>query len=129
MKLRASKESDIYHALSKFLSLKYPELIWRFDFSAGTKMSIGQARIHKAFNPHRGYPDLFIAAPRNGYAGLFIEIKNDGQSPFKKNGSLLSNEHLQEQAEILRRLTLAGYRAEFATGLMQCIETIENYLR
>jgi hypothetical protein len=126
---RAPRESDIYSELSKFMRLKYPTLIWRFDFSAGTKMSIGQARVHKGLNPHRGYPDLFICRPSNGYAGLFIEIKQQGVKVAKLDGSPLANEHLAEQAQIIDQLKREGYYATFACGLMECIEIIEKYLR
>jgi hypothetical protein len=124
-----NKESDIYHAISKFMRIKHPKVIWRFDFSAGTKMTIGQARIHKGLNPHRGYPDLFICQPSNGYAGLFIEIKKDGERTQRKDGTLYADQHLQEQHEILKHLNNVGYKAVFGVGLMECVEIIEDYLR
>lgn len=123
------KESDIYHAVSKFLRIKYPDLIWRFDFGAGLKMSMYQAKIHKGLNPHRGYPDLFICRPSNGYAGLYIEIKKEGEKIVRKDGELYADNHLHEQRDILERLKREGYYATFAVGFNETIETIENYLR
>lgn len=125
---RPPRESDIYTAISKYMQYKHPEILFRFDFSAGTKMSVGQARVHKSMNPHRGYPDLFIAAPRGNYCGLFIEIKKSDFKPFKRDGTLKQDEHLSEQFEIITRLKNAGFEALFCSGLDECLNTIENYL-
>ena len=113
-----SKESDIYFAIAKYMAIKYPQVVWRFDFSAGMKMSLGQAKKHKGMNPHRGYPDLFICQCKGGYGGLYLEIKN--VKIRKMDGKLL--------AEMLLHLEKAGYRAEFAVGLDECISKIDAYL-
>lgn len=121
-----SKESDIYFVIAKFMALKYPQVVWRFDFSAGMKMSFGQARKHKGMNPHRGYPDLFICQCKGGYGGLYLEIKN--VKIRKMDGQLLADKHLHEQAEMLLHLEKAGYRAEFAVGFKECVDKIDAYL-
>lgn len=121
-----SKESDIYFAIAKFMAIKYPSVVWRFDFSAGTKMTLGQARKHKGMNPHRGYPDLFICQCKGGYGGLYLEIKN--VKIRKMDGKLLADKHLHEQSEMLLHLEKAGYRAEFAVGFNDCISKIDAYL-
>jgi hypothetical protein len=121
-----SKESDIYFAIAKYMAIKYPQVVWRFDFSAGTKMTLGQAKKHKGMNPHRGYPDLFICQCNGGYGGLYLEIKN--VKIRKMDGKLLADKHLHEQSEMLLHLEKAGYRAEFAVGLDECIAKIDAYL-
>jgi hypothetical protein len=121
-----SKESDIYFAIAKYMALKYPNVVWRFDFSAGMKMSLGQAKKHKGMNPHRGYPDLFIAQCRGGFGGLYLEIKK--VKIHKMDGQLMSDKHLHEQSEMLLHLAKAGYRAEFSVGLDECINKIDAYL-
>jgi hypothetical protein len=127
--MRKAKESDIYFAIAKFMKLKHPRVLWRFDFSAGVKMSIGQAKSHKGLNPHRGYPDFFICQPSNGYAGLYIEIKKEGERTQRKDGTLYADQHLEEQHAMLNHLNMVGYKAVFGIGLMECIEIIEEYLR
>ena len=107
-------ETEIYKALSKYMRLKHPTVLFRFDFAAGAKMTIGQSKRHKEINPHRGYPDLFIAEPRDVWNGLFIEIKAIGSSPYKKNGELVSDSHVQEQYLRLLELATKGYRTDFA---------------
>lgn len=128
-KRNAHKETDIYFAISKFMKLKYPNVIWRFDFSAGVKMSIGQAKSHKGLNPHRGYPDLFICQPSNGYAGLYIEIKKEGERTQRKDGTLYADQHLEEQHAMLKHLNAVGYKAVFGIGFNECIDIIDEYLR
>lgn len=125
-----NRESDIYVKIASYLSIAHPNVIFRFDFSAGTKMTMGQAMRHKSMNPLRGYPDLFIAEARGEYHGLYLEIKKEGESPYlKKGGGLRQNEHILEQAHVLSRLRKRGYKAEFAVGFAECFDMIEAYLK
>jgi hypothetical protein len=77
---------------------------------------------------YRGYPDLFIAEPNAGFAGLFLEIKRPGTRIFKKDGTLVSDEHIREQFDMLADLRKRGYAAEFACGIDEVTEIIEEYL-
>ena len=122
------KESTIYEQISQYLQLQYPGVIYRFDSAADMKMTIGQAAKNKRRNPHRGYPDLFIAEPHGDYHGLYIEIKKEGQDPYRKDGKLKSDEHIQEQAEMLRKLSDKGYAATFAVGFEGVKEVIDTYM-
>lgn len=72
-------------------------------------------------------PDLLIFEPRNGYAGLFIELKI--KSPFKKNGELYSNKHIEGQAQTIAALQKKGYKACFAWSFDQIKIIIDNYLQ
>ena len=128
MKIRKRRESDIYITIAKMMALQYLNIVYRFDFAAGMKMSIGQGRLHKAMNHFIGYPDLFIAYPNGKYAGLYLEIKLEGKKVFKKDGSLLSDEHLERQHNILKVLSDAGYYATFAIGIHECCNIIDNYI-
>ena len=129
MKIRKRRESEIYIAIAKMMALQYPNIVYRFDFAAGMKMSIGQARLHKSMNGFVGYPDLFIAYPNGNYAGLYLEIKLEGKKVFKKDGKLLSDEHLERQHNILKMLSDAGYYATFAIGIDSCLKIIQDYLK
>lgn len=77
----------------------------------------------------RAWPDLQIAEPRNGYAGLFLELKRDGVRIYKRDGELVADEHIREQAALLERLRDKGYMAEFAVGFSQAKHIIDDYLR
>jgi hypothetical protein len=120
-------EQLIYKQLSEYLKRVHPDLLWRFDFAAGTKMTQGQVARHKQLNPHRGWPDFVLFKPsRNGWDGLVLEIKV--HSPYKLDGCLKKDEHLEEQHAMLARFNEVGYYAAFAVGIEDCIAKIEKYL-
>lgn len=121
-------ESELRRILARWLQLQYPNVIYRFDLAADLKLTMGQARKHKELHPKRGYPDLFIAEPRSCYHGMYIELKADGKSPYKRNGELKKSEHLQEQSVFLHNLNCRGYYATFATGFEEAKSLIELYL-
>lgn len=123
-----TSEHDLYAMLADYLRYNYKDIIWRFDLAADLKLTIGQARKHKRLQQHRGYPDLFIAEPRGKYHGAYIELKKDGTRIFKKNGTLVANEHIREQFDVLEQLRRKGYVAEFACGFDEAKEIIDNYL-
>ena len=122
------KEHDLYAMLADYLRYNYKNIIWRFDLAADLKLTIGQARKHKRLQQHRGYPDLFIAEPRGKYHGAYIELKKAGTRIFKKDGTLVADEHIREQFDMLEQLRRKGYVAEFACGFDEAKEIIDNYL-
>jgi hypothetical protein len=129
-KQRQNKEQILASNVAKFMKMKYPSVIYRFDAAADLKMSIYQASriksLHGKFS--KGYPDLFIAKPNKYYHGLFLELKADNASPFKKDGQLKKNEHLETQAKMHDHLRNEGYEVKFTVGLKDTIEIIEDYM-
>ena len=123
-----TSEHDLYTMLADYLRYNYKSIIWRFDLAADLKLTIGQARKHKRLQQHRGYPDLFIAEPRGKYHGAYIELKKAGTRIFKKDGTLVADEHIREQFDVLEQLRKRGYVAEFACGFDEAKEIIDNYL-
>jgi hypothetical protein len=122
-------EQELYKALARYFAFQHPKLLWRFDFAAGTKMTMGQVARHKMLNPHRGWPDLIIFEQRKGWGALVIEIKAEGNSPYKKDFELKKDVHLEAQAAMLERFSALGYYAAFATGFDECVAMIEKYLK
>ena len=122
------QEDQLSQDVSNFLQLKYPKVIFRFDFASGLKMSMNQAVKHKKLQgDRRGYPDLTIYESNEKYNGLMIELK--ATSPFLKDGKTLKkNQHLKEQNDYLNKLREEGYCATFSTGLGETIEIIDRYL-
>lgn len=121
-------ETELRRMLARWLQLQHPNVIYRFDLAADLKLTMGQARKHKELHPKRGYPDLFIAEPRSCYHGMYVELKADGKSPYKRNGELKKSEHLKEQSEFIQNLNCRGYFAVFATGFDEAKLLIEKYL-
>ena len=128
------KESELQIAVADYLRLQYPEVIFHSDFGSGIKLTKGQAIKQKRQNGgRRAWPDLFIAEPVfkedcTGCYGLFIELKKDGTRLKKKNGEWASD-HIAEQAEMLERLELRGYRAMFAVGFDEAKKIIDLYFK
>ena len=135
-----NSEHNLYEQIARYLQLQYPNIIYRFDIAADLKLTPGQAAKHKRLHPERGYPDLFIAESSTNiwhspvrewglHFGLYLEIKTESNSPYKKDGTLKKDKHLEEQAEMLEKLRARGYRAEFGVGFDGCRKIIDNYLR
>lgn len=127
------KEETLHLKVCDYLRKNYPDVLFRTDFSSGMKMTPGQAAKHKKFQKSRAWPDLFIAcSDRDGWeikqCGLFLELKAEGTKLYKKNGEMVANKHYREQAEMLKKLRLNGYIAEFAIGYKDAIEQIQQYL-
>lgn len=130
-------ESEIQANVAIFIKMRYPEVLFHSDFGSGIKLKPWQARAQRIQNGgRRAWPDMFIAEPRPrcidgswkyDWYGLFVELKKEGVRLKKKNGEW-ANEHIKEQAEMLETLRKKGYKAEFAVGLGEAIDLIDEYL-
>jgi hypothetical protein len=65
-----------------------------------------------------GVPDLMLAVPAHGKAGLFIEVK-------APKGGRVS----RTQMEVMAKLEASGYAVAVAKGSREIIESIERYLK
>lgn len=92
---RSDREYEIYKALSTYIKLKYPSVIFRFD-QAGNNLSVAQAGKNKSIQKGRAYPDLFIAEPTKRFFGLYLEIKKEGEGIYKKDGKTFACDHIKE---------------------------------
>ncbi len=121
-------EKSLSTQISYFMQTQYPRIIYRFDYGADVKLSIGQAKRMKMLQGRwsRGYPDLVILMPKGRYSALFIELKI--VTPYKKNGDLKTNKHLEEQAAMMTKLSDAGYKTTFTVGFDETVAVIKNYL-
>lgn len=126
-KKTSNLELSLCIKLADWIRDNYPDLIFHFDYAAGVKLHIHTAKNLKRLNK-KSYPDLFIAEPRNGFAGLFIEVKTEKSNPFLKNGNVSKIKHIQEQYKVLLQLESKGYLTEFGVGLEDCKKIIKNYL-
>lgn len=120
-------EYEVHKRLCDHIRLHHPDLIFSSDGS-GVRLSIGNAKKLKPLKSSRAIPDIFVAEPRGGYHGLYIEAKRQNTRLWKRNGEP-ADEHIAEQAEMLRRLSLKGYKAVFGVGLHECKEIFDNYMK
>ena len=129
-KPKKHEEDILEEMVAEYLQKAYSSTVYHFDVGAGRKTTMFQAsrskKIHGKWS--RGYPDLFIATPNKYYHGLYIELKADGKSPFKKDGKLKKSEHLEKQNEMHQKLRDAGYFCVFAVGFSEAKEVIDNYM-
>jgi len=121
-------EFDLQKAVCLYLSKVYPRVLFLSDTIANVKLTMIQASRNKAIQKE-GFkcPDILILEPRGNYCGLFIELKI--KSPFKKNGELLKNEHLEGQQRTIDDLNALGYLACFSVGFDETKLIIDNYLK
>lgn len=84
--------------------------------NGGARTAITGARL-KAEGVRKGIPDVFLALPCGGHAGLWIEMKRQtGSHP------------TPTQAAMLARLRNAGYAAKVCCGFDEAKAAIERYL-
>ena len=84
--------------------------------NGGRRNKITGARL-KAEGVVAGVPDVFLASPRQGFHGLYIEMKR------QRGGTVQAT-----QKELITALRPAGYRVEVCKGWWEAREVIENYL-
>lgn len=119
------KESSIHVQLCNYVRLKYPDAIFTSE-SSGIRLTIGQAKKAKLLRSSDKLPDFWLAEPRGGFHGLFLELKRE--SVYLKDGSLKNDKHIQGQHQILLRLWGKGYWANFAIGLDDAIDMVNFYM-
>jgi hypothetical protein len=130
--VKYNSEAMLHQQITEYLKIRYSYVLFRTDFAAGLKLSMPQAVLHKKLQASRAWPDLQIAERSHvlcgEYTGLFIELKAEGVTLYKKDGTLRKDEHLEEQAAMLQRLRDRGYKAEFAIGFAEARKLIDEYL-
>lgn len=97
---------------------QFPDLADDFHhFANERKCSVQQGRTLKRMGVKKGVFDFFLALPRNGHAGLWVELKTGGNKPTK------------EQIDFASRKISRGYQAVFVWGFAAAKEVILVYLK
>jgi len=122
-------EYDLQVAVCRYLSYQYPDIEFMSDTIANLKLTQTQASRNKKIQK-TGFstPDLLILEPRNGFSGLFIELKID--TPFKKDGEIKASKdnRLENQLKAINSLNKKGYFCCFSWSFDMTKEIIDNYL-
>ena len=104
--------------------VRYPHLDMLHCSLNGVKLSGTQAKIAKGQGMLSGVPDLFLSVPKNGFHGLFIEMKSE-------KGRVTENQHwFLTNADSLGYKTVICYSAKEAISAIQAYydeETIKRY--
>lgn len=126
-------EHDIYKQVARHMNLYYQGTPWHFDPAGVHTTSQYYRSLYKTINPDAGFPDLVVlqrSHPNFGeYAALFVEIKEAGVTIKKRDGSLVADPHIRDQATWIQQLNAKGYYACFATGWPSVQEVLDSYLR
>lgn len=86
-------------------------------FSGGFKSNAIRVSRMKAAGLTPGVPDLFLAAPRAGFAGLFVEMKRTSRANVS-----------DDQETMAAQLSAAGYAVAIAYGWHAARDAVNDYL-
>jgi len=131
MNMAKKIEENLHKSICQFIKFQYPKAIFNTDMS-GVKLSKYQAKKMKGLRSSNGFPDIAIYEKNNPigesyeYSALFLEVKKE--TPYKLNGELKKDAHLEEQDEMHIKLRERGYKADFVWSLEQAIVIINNYM-
>ncbi|TQM18321.1 hypothetical protein [Chryseobacterium aquifrigidense] len=125
--MKRQPEFDLQKRVCSYLRAVHPDLFFMSDTIASVKLTKFQAKRNSQIQkPGFKTPDLLIFYPKGDYHGLFIELKIE--SPYKLNGELKSNKHIQEQSETISKLKGLGYHASFQWNFNDIVKLINWYL-
>ena len=93
----------------------YPDTIIAAIPNGGDRTASERVRLHSE-GVLAGMPDLCVLEAKNGFYGLFVEMKTD-------TGKVSS-----KQSDIKLQLNAKGYKAVVARSAAEAIKTIEDYL-
>ena len=113
----AQEQTWLFQWAEAMKVLRWPEVDLMFHVPNGGSRNPAEAARLKAQGVKPGVPDLFLPIARNGYHGLFIELK-------RKTGGRTS----PEQERIVRQLNQQGYKAVVCKGWNAAADIIEEYL-
>lgn len=125
--MKRQPEFQLQKQVCKYLKLQYKDVLFLSDTIASVKLTAVQAE-RNAMIQKRGFktPDLIIFEARRGFHGLFIELKI--KSPYKKDGEIFTNEHLQGQEATIKTLRDKGFYADFKWTFQDAKDLIDWYL-
>lgn len=127
-KRKKQPEYELQVKVCEYLKEHYSDVIFLSDTIAQTRLTIPQQVRNKKIQKEDFHcPDLQIVEARRGYHSLFIELKP--KTPYKRNGDLFKNKHLEDQRESIEDLQAKGFYACFQWDLDEIKKLIDWYLR
>lgn len=129
-KKKNKKEELLQLQIAKYIRSAYPSVIFNSDVASGMKLPKWVAAAAAAQRSERGQPDLIILEPSpcGTYHAMALELKSDTAKLYQKSGKLYKDKHLEEQCNLLARLILKGYYANFSQGYEDTKNQIDKYM-
>lgn len=109
-------EQEFIISWCRLLEPRYPELKWIYHIPNGGSRNQIEAAHLKAQGVKAGVPDLCLPVPRNGFHGLYIEMKYG------------RNKTTGNQEEWLEALAKLGYKTAVCYGAEEARRVIKDYL-
>ncbi len=111
----SEREHHIQVACVRWFQTQHPRHLLFAIPNGGKRNPVVAAKL-KAEGVLPGVPDLFIAAARGGFNGLFVELKAGKNKP------------TPAQEDVMRGLTSAGYKCAVCRSLDEFMEVVNDYL-
>lgn len=111
-----NEQAALFQMIS-YQTNKYPELELMFAIPNGGARHIAVAKKLKAEGVKAGVPDIFLPIARNGYHGLFIEMKVGKNKP------------TESQRNYLDKLEDEGYLIDVCYSSEEAYNLIMTYLK
>lgn len=109
---------------AKLQQRRLPELVLLFAVPNGGDRNAIVAKKLKNEGVRAGIPDLFLPVAREGFHGLFIEMKREDKRP-KRGGAGGVSKVQQQWISALRE---QGYKVEICYGWQEAAAVLEDYL-
>jgi hypothetical protein len=119
------KESVLHKQITDWIIEALPSVVFNTD-SSGIKLSQGLAVQISKLRSGNGFPDISIYEQGSLGTALFLEVKTE--TPYKKDGTLKKDVHLEAQAEMHKRLIERGYYACFVWSLEMAQDILRKHL-
>lgn len=121
------QEERLHSALATHIKLQYPEVVFTSE-SSGIRVPKYLAVMMKKQRSKHKQLDMIILEPNKHFHGMILELKKDRSEVYKKTGGIKSNPHIEEQKKTIDLLDSKGYYSDFACGIDEAIEMVDNYM-
>lgn len=116
-------EETVQRCLVEYLRECYPRARFNANVASNVKLGWRKATLQKKAGNEKDWPDIFIASPRHGYHGFFIELKRAF-----KNGRIPKSSHVENQALYMDDLEESGYYCCFALGFKEAKRIVDDWM-
>lgn len=113
----AQEQTWLFQWATAMAALRFPELALMHHIANGGSRNAVEARHLKEQGVKAGIPDIFLPVAKNGWHGLYIELK-------RKVGGVVS----PEQKTMIDKLRMQKYRVEVCKGWNAAADVIEAYM-